>query len=194
MTSSFFSDFLGPFPDVLWSSDFLSTDEHAELFRFCRDEIAWQSKGVPRLLAWFGDVSYQYSGIHHPAREMPAPLQVLRARIEAYLHSQGVERSLNSVLLNYYRDGRDSIGMHSDDESQLEPESVIASVSLGASRTFVFRNKQTRVTHRNELPGGSLLVMKGDCQKVWTHGIPKEPSAGPRINLTFRQTFPVRHD
>jgi alkylated DNA repair dioxygenase AlkB len=98
-------------------------------------------------------------------------------------------RSFNSVLLNYYRDGRDSVGMHSDDESELGTNPCIASLSLGETRTMVFkpriRNGQRPV--RIALESGSLLVMAGPTQSHWLHGVDKETRpCGPRVNLTFR--------
>lgn len=196
--NSFFSDFIGPFPDVLWEPAFLTPQEHRDLYAYCLAALPWKIAhmtfggnrvAVPRELAWFGDVPYIYSGLKHDAAPMPAPLDVLRQKIEAYLVSKSIDRKLNSVLLNHYRSGADSIGMHSDDESQLHAEPVIASVSLGDPRTFVFQHKKLGLSHKNILPGGSLLVMKGTCQDEWRHGIPKEPlGQSDRINLTFRLT------
>jgi alkylated DNA repair dioxygenase AlkB len=96
----------------------------------------------------------------------------------------------NSVLINYYRDHRDSMGMHSDDEPELGPNPVIASLSLGQTRQFVMRHKTNRALKimRMNLDSGSLLLMKGETQTHWKHGIPKESQAcGPRVNLTFRR-------
>lgn len=196
--NSFFSDFLGPFPDVLWEPDFLTPQEHQDLYAYCLTQLPWKIAhmtfggnrvAVPRELAWFGDVPYFYSGLKHDAAPMPATLDALRLKIEAYLASKNIDRKLNSVLLNHYRSGADSIGMHSDDESQLRAQPVIASVSLGTPRTFVFQHKTTGLSHKNMLPGGSLLVMKGTCQDEWRHGIPKEQlGLSDRINLTFRFT------
>ena len=98
----------------------------------------------------------------------------------------------NSVLLNYYRDQNDSMGFHSDDEPELGSQPTIASVSLGASRTFILKHKTKRHLKpvRISLPGGSLLVMSGDTQQFWKHGIEKESQpCGPRVNLTFRRIF-----
>jgi alkylated DNA repair dioxygenase AlkB len=182
--NSFFSDFLGPFPDVLWEPDFLTPQEHHDLYAYCSADLPWKIAHMT-----FGDVPYTYSGLKHAAAPMPQPLLALKSKIEAYLLSQGIDRKLNSVLLNHYRSGADSIGMHSDDESQLHAQPVIASVSLGDPRTFVFQHKLLRLSHKNLLPGGSLLVMKGTCQDEWRHGIPKEPvGVSDRINLTFRFT------
>lgn len=99
------------------------------------------------------------------------------------------------MLLNYYRDGRDAMGMHSDAEPELGPRPVIASLSLGAVRTLVFQPRKDRVPNavafRLPLANGSLLIMAGDTQHNWKHGVDRERTpCGPRINLTFRRIFP----
>jgi alkylated DNA repair dioxygenase AlkB len=98
--------------------------------------------------------------------------------------------SFNSVLLNYYRHHRDSMGLHSDDEPELGRQPIIASVSLGEERTFILKHKTRRELKivRLKLASGSLLLMKGDTQHCWKHGIDKEKGpCGPRVNLTFRR-------
>jgi len=96
--------------------------------------------------------------------------------------------SFNSVLLNLYRNERDSMGMHSDDEPELGPQPVIASLSLGAARTFILKHKYNKKTVRLELTDGSLLLMRGETQKYWLHGINKMTRAlQARVNLTFRK-------
>jgi alkylated DNA repair dioxygenase AlkB len=160
------------------------------------DETAWQSETIvmwgkpyvsPRLVCWYGDegTAYFYSGIqHHPLPWTPL-LSQLRRRVE---EESGTR--FNSVLLNYYRGERDSVAMHSDDEKELGPEPVIASLSLGQTRTFVMRHKSDRSqkTRRLPLESGSLLLMKGATQRCWQHGVPKQTKpCGPRVNLTFRQ-------
>jgi alkylated DNA repair dioxygenase AlkB len=138
----------------------------------------------PRLSAWHGDLSYSYSGIRlEPLPWTPTQLD-LKARVEAL-----TEHPFNSVLLNYYRDQRDGMGMHSDDERELGPQPAIASLSLGEERTFLLKHKTRKdlKTVKLALPGGSLLLMQGDTQQYWRHGINKERRpCGPRINLTFR--------
>ncbi len=135
---------------------------------------------LPRLTAWQGkpEAVYRYSGIlNMPALWTPAVLE-LRRRIELMSGAR-----FNSVLLNRYRDGRDSLGWHAEGE----PEPLIASLSLGATRRFEMRHNETRVTHAYYLTGGGLLVMRGRTQAEWQHRVPKEPNArGERINLTFR--------
>lgn len=196
-----FPDPLNPRPDVLCDPRFLNEVEQLDLMTWCTNNVPWAdlsikfgggvTRAIPRRLAWYGDVGYDYSGLHHPARPMPAPLRELASRIEAWLQLQGHPATFNSVLMNFYRDGRDSIGMHADDETQLEADPTIASVSLGASRTFIVRHMETGLTLKESLKSGSLLVMKGDMQRKWLHGIPKEPdmAPGPRCNLTFRNTL-----
>ena len=141
----------------------------------------------PRLAAWYGDAeaSYAYSGIElHPLPWTPLLLDI-KTRIE-----ETVGSNFNSALLNYYRDHRDSVGFHSDDEPELGAEPVIASLSLGEARTLVFRHRldRSRKSIRIELGDGSLLLMRGATQRNWKHGIAKERRpCGARVNLTFRR-------
>ncbi len=138
---------------------------------------------VPRLTAWHGEAGYAYSGISHPPQAWTPPLLALKALAERLA---GVP--FNSVLLNLYRDGRDSVSWHADNEASLGPEPVIASLSLGAVRRFQLRHRQDRETKVTiELPHGSCLVMAGATQHRWLHQLPKTAVAvGPRVNLTFR--------
>jgi len=151
-----------------------------------QEEITVYGKSYlqPRLSAWHGDLSYSYSGIRLEPLPWTPTLLDLKARVEAL-----TEHEFNSVLLNYYRDQNDSMGMHCDDERELGPQPAIASLSLGDERTFLLKHKTRRdlKTVKLALPAGSLLLMQGDTQQYWRHGINKErhPS-GPRINLTFR--------
>jgi alkylated DNA repair dioxygenase AlkB len=141
----------------------------------------------PRLVAWYGEpgASYLYSGIRHEPLAWTPLLANLRRRVEA-----ATATSFDSVLCNFYRDKRDSVAMHADDERELGPEPVIASLSIGETRTFVMRHKTDRSqkTRRLTLESGSLLLMRGPTQRCWQHGVPKEKRpCGPRVNLTFRQ-------
>ena len=154
-------------------------------------ETAWRSDSItlwgkqilqPRLTAWYGDASYTYSGLTMDARPLSPLLQEIRQAVEG-----ATGRRFNSVLLNCYRDGRDSMGMHSDDEPELGPEPAIASVSFGATRTFILRHKRDKRTVRLDLTDGSMLLMAGETQANWSHGINKSARRmGPRVNLTFR--------
>ncbi|MGA0570998.1 alpha-ketoglutarate-dependent dioxygenase AlkB family protein [Variovorax sp. VNK109] len=140
----------------------------------------------PRLIAWFGDLGkkYTYSGIAMSPLPWTGELDALREQVEAACLVR-----FNSVLLNYYRSERDSMGLHSDDEPELGPRPVIASLSVGEERVFAFKSKTSPVQSASlPLPSGSLLLMQGDTQKNWKHGIAKSTRRmGPRVNLTFRQ-------
>jgi len=140
----------------------------------------------PRLSAWYGDqgLDYGYSGIQLSALPWTDLLAGIKARVES-VAGQG----FNSVLINYYRDQNDSMGMHSDDEVELGEQPVIASLTLGAKRNFVLRHKYRKDIDsvRLALGSGNLLIMKGDTQACWKHGIPKQRNyCDPRLNLTFR--------
>lgn len=154
-------------------------------------ETAWRSQVVtvwgkqhpqPRLTAWHGAAAYTYSGL----TLAPLPFTALQLEIKAAVE-QACGRRFNSVLLNYYRDQRDSMGMHSDDEAELGPEPAIASLSFGATRTFILKHKTSKRTVKLDLASGSMLLMAGQTQTHWLHGINKQTRlTGPRINLTFR--------
>jgi alkylated DNA repair dioxygenase AlkB len=165
------------------------------------DELDWRQEharfgakvvALPRLTAWYGDVGYRYSGVDHPPRPWPRVLADLRDTLPRVLGSARppVERP-NTVLVNFYRDGSDSMGWHSDNEPVLGPSPTIWSVSLGATRKFVFRHRSSADRIALDLPGGSLLVMAGACQRCWEHSVPKTSLPVPeRVNLTFRLTAP----
>lgn len=161
-----------------------------------RDEVPWRSEQVvlwgkrvaqPRLTAWYGDPQrdYSYSGLH--LTPLPWTRLLLEIKHAVELCSCA---GFNSVLLNLYRDERDSMGLHSDDEPELGEQPVIASVSLGETRTMVLKHKLDKSLKPVRLPleSGSLLLMRGDTQHCWKHGIDKQTRpCGPRINLTFRR-------
>lgn len=145
----------------------------------------------PRLSAWIGDAGavYRYSGADFTPCPWNHALSVLRVRLQEEL---GVP--FNSVLANLYRDGRDAMGWHSDDEPELGPRPVIASVSLGGVRRFALKHRRDAALKGVlELPHGSLLVMSGDTQRLYRHALPRTSRVvAPRINLTFRQVDPAR--
>ena len=165
------------------------------LFEALRREIDWREEEivmfgrrvpVPRRVAWHGDpgASYTYSGTAHEPLPWTEALLGIRARASELTGSP-----YNSVLLNLYRDGRDGMGWHADDEPELGMNPVIASVSLGAERRFCLRHRRSRDLRRElSLEHGSLLCMAGATQHHWLHALPKTSScAGERINLTFRR-------
>ena len=180
--------------EVLFYRNFFNSVESDELFSKLYSEIKWrqdtiqifgQSILLPRLTAWYGDKgkTYTYSGIEqHPESWTPTLLNI-KARVEEI-----AEVRFNSVLLNLYRNGKDSVSWHSDDEPELGQNPIIGSVSFGGTRRFCFRHKRIR-NHKIEieLPQGSFLLMRGETQHHWLHQIPKtSKSVGDRINLTFR--------
>jgi len=157
------------------------------------EDTAWRQEEItvygkpylqPRLSAWYGNLAYSYSGIQLEPLPWTSTLLGIKLQVEAL-----VDLEFNSVLLNYYRNQNDSMGMHSDDERELGPQPAIASLSLGEERSFLLKHKSRNdlKTVKLALPTGSLLLMQGDTQKYWRHGINKEKQpCGPRINLTFR--------
>jgi alkylated DNA repair dioxygenase AlkB len=151
-----------------------------------RIKIFGQWVDCPRLSAWYGDpgAMYSYSSlILTPKAWTPTLLEVRNQLAET------IERPFNSVLLNLYRNGNDSMGWHSDDEWELGLNPVIASISLGDSRMMKFRHRSDTEVSKFalELSTGSLLIMAGTTQKFWQHEIPKtKKSVGERLNLTFR--------
>lgn len=169
-----------------------------EILRRLYNETTWLHEEVvvwgkrylqPRLTAWYGDPgrSYTYSN----TIMAPLPWTNLLLEIKRALENCTDEK-FNSVLLNLYRDQRDRMGFHSDNERELGPEPAIGSVSFGAARTLIFKHKR-----RKELPSksvrltsGSVLLMRGLTQQNWAHGINSEAQrCGPRINLTFRRIY-----
>jgi alkylated DNA repair dioxygenase AlkB len=196
-TPSLFSDQreLLPFDgSALLIPKFLSPERTPPLFQQIMNETVWEKPEMVMfgkkysqagLSTWFTNtnVSYVYSGITRTPHAMTA---VLQAVMEQCTVASGAE--YNSVLVNLYRDGNDSVSWHADNEEINGSEPVIASVSLGATRRFDLRHKESGETVRVDLEDGSLLVMSGLSQHCWVHQIAKTKSkVGPRINLTFRR-------
>lgn len=173
-----------------------ATAEHWH--RVLQRELAWHREWIviagrkilaPRLICWYGDEDavYRYSGVDHRPLPWTPGLLDLKQRVE---DRAGV--AFNSVLGNYYRDGGDSLGWHADKERELGRNPVIASLSFGATRRFLLRHNKTREMLSLDLPGGSLLLMRGALQHHWRHCVPKDAAcAGSRINLTFRRIEPA---
>ena len=139
---------------------------------------------VPRRTAWYGDdnATYTYSRIHMTPLPWTPFLDALRTEVAVV-----AQHPFNAVLLNLYRDGRDSNGWHADNEPELGPDPVIASISLGVTRVMQFKRRDQGERFELDLPSGSLLIMRGDSQRDWLHCVPKRRGVTePRINLTFR--------
>lgn len=188
-----------PDAEVHFDDDWLSPDEADALFERLQREVDWEVHRIrmfgrlvdsPRLSCWIGDpqASYVYSGTRFAPRPWPDALIPLRERLAPVLVAITAAPPPNSVLANLYRDGRDAMGWHSDDEPELGPRPAIASISLGAPRRFLLRHR-ARLEHRQEvlLSHGSLLLMAGETQRFYRHAVPKTARpVGSRINLTFR--------
>lgn len=179
---------------VLYDPHFLDGPDSDQFLAYLTHVIPWEQKKVrifgkwvdqPRLTAFYGDehVSYTYSGLNWQATPWTPPLAELKEALE-----KSTGQVFNSVLLNLYRNGEDSMGWHSDDEASLGKNPLIASVSLGAERNFMLRHRQDKKKKQSlVLHHGSLLLMGGALQHHWQHQLPKTRSlAEARINLTFR--------
>jgi len=178
--------------DIVIKPDFFTAGESARIFEQLEAQISWRQDVMrfgrrevlqPRLTAWYGDdgKTYVYSSIRNDPLPWTPVLLALKAKAEGFAGS-----AFNSVLLNYYRDGGDSVGWHADNEPELGARPVIASLSFGATRTFELRRRTTGKVVKLPLTAGSILVMRGTTQHHWVHRVPKEPGSAGRINLTFR--------
>ena len=169
-------------------------DEKKDLwFKSCLHNLNWETgfikifgktHQIPRLQAWYADneIEYTYSGKKLQRHNWNYLLLEIKERIESITSFK-----FNSVLANLYRDGNDSMGLHSDDEKELGKNPVIASLSLGESREIYFKHKNKKSNLVIPQASGQLMVMHGKTQKYWKHEIKKTKKIKkPRINLTFR--------
>ena len=163
-------------------------------FQDLLDHVQWRQEritlygkthNIPRLSAWYGDPekNYTYSGLYADARAWIEPLLQIKEKVELHCGAR-----FNAVLVNLYRDGKDSVAWHSDDEPELGKNPEIASISFGAIRTFQMRSSSNHAEKYSlKLEHGSCFFMSGKTQSKWQHQIPKEHSVmNSRINLTFR--------
>jgi len=186
-----------PDAEVFYIPFFLNQQEATELFNILQHETPWQHDAItlfgkkhlqPRLTAFYGveNLSYSYSNIKMNAHSWTPTLLELKKKIESISQT-----TFNSVLLNLYRNGKDSMGWHADNEKELGQNPIIVSLTLGSERFFHlkhnhFPDKKCKI----KLENGSLLVMKGSTQHFYKHQIPKTTQLlDPRINLTFRMIF-----
>jgi len=172
---------------------FFSKSDSDLLLKNLRSNIIWKQESMimygkkinfPRLTAWYGnnDKPYSFSGITLQPLPWSSEIISIKSKIESV-----AKTVFNSVLLNLYRDGNDSISWHTDAEKELGINPVIASVNFGATRKFQLRNIKTKEKLEIELAHGSLLIMQGELQHFWQHQVPKTSKIiGERINLTFR--------
>jgi alkylated DNA repair dioxygenase AlkB len=179
-------------PPVTWLNGFLTADEQNQLiaesqsYPFTRPEIEVYGKThpIPRQQVWFADeeCSYRYASLFITPVPWPPILAQLRSRLELEL---GIYS--NGVLVNYYENGQDTVGWHSDDEAEICQHSAIASISLGATRDFMIRHKRSQETFTLALAAGDLLIMQPGMQQTWQHALPRRAKVmQSRLNLTFR--------
>jgi len=175
---------------------FLDPDFAVRAFDELLKTNAWEEHDIvvfgqrhrePRLSTWHADggKEYEYSGLLRTPLPLTPLLNDIRSRCESVSGA-----SFNSVLVNLYRDGNDGVGWHADNEAVNGREPTIASVSLGATRRFDLRHRESKETVKVDLHSGSLLVMSGLSQHCWVHQVAKTKQiVGPRINLTFRKVI-----
>lgn len=185
-----------PDGDVKYIYDFIPFDQSIIYLKELLSNVSWQQNKIkmfgkvydePRLTAWYGDkdVRYKYSGIQLDPLPWNNILKNLRDLV-----SKESGTNFNSALLNYYRDGQDSMGYHQDNEPELGENPTIASITFGAERTFQMKHIKDKSIKRKDiiLKSGSLLIMAGTTQHYWKHQIPKTKKViGPRLNITFRE-------
>jgi alkylated DNA repair dioxygenase AlkB len=173
---------------MLYEDAFLSPDLADHYFTELRDQCAWEQKpGIfghmqPRLIASYGEqgIVYRYSGRDNLALPWTPTLLEIKEKIEA------VHGKYNFCLLNCYRSGQDSMGLHADDEPEMG--NVIGSLSLGATRTFRIKHNESKEAMSFPVGHGTLIIMAGTMQEFWKHEVPKtKKTVRERINLTFRQ-------
>ncbi|MDY6982166.1 MAG: alpha-ketoglutarate-dependent dioxygenase AlkB [Pseudomonadota bacterium] len=178
--------------ELSYIPSFYDSAASAALFTTLINETPWRQDTlrfggkevlVPRLQAWYGDKRYGYSGLRLAPLPWTPTLAAIRERVANHC---GID--FNSVLINYYRNGTDSVAWHSDDERELGPDPHIASLSLGAARRFDMKHRTHKAQRmRMLLENGSLLVMGSGMQRHWIHQLPKDSHVtDARLNLTFR--------
>ena len=187
--------------ELHYQPDFLTTDEADYYLALLQQQLQWRQDriklfgklvSIPRLQAWYGEarLRYRYSGLTLSALAWNPPLLKLKQRIEQHCAERLPKpATFNAVLANLYRDGNDAMGWHADDEPELGPNPVIASLSLGQPRCFRLRRiDDPKQQFELQLAHGSLLIMAGATQHHWQHALPRRKRVQqPRLNLTFRQ-------
>lgn len=184
---------------------YLNAEQQEQLWAYLLEAIAWEQKEIrlfgkpvlePRLTACAGEegIEYSYSGRLLRASAWQGLLLSLAEQLNSDFEL--AEKPFNFVLLNYYRDGKDSMAWHSDDEPELGDNPFVGSISLGAERDMLFRRKKAARGEKSRkclLESGSLLLMGSAMQQHWQHQVPKRKNlAAKRINLTFRHIFPKK--
>ena len=179
--------------EVIYLGAVLSPHECSYYFEQMMTGIEWKNDEAvlfgkkiitKRKAAWYGDKEYAYTYSNSTKYALPWTTDLLKLKTMVEKNSSV---TYNSVLLNLYHNGEEGMAWHSDDENTLQPNGIIASLTLGAERKFSFKHKKTGESISIVLENGSLLVMKGATQKNWLHRLPPAKKIHqPRVNLTFR--------
>ncbi|WP_165731197.1 alpha-ketoglutarate-dependent dioxygenase AlkB [Polaribacter sp. 20A6] len=184
-----------PGAHVTLFESFFSIEESNALYTSLLNNTTWEQDqmaiygkqiDLPRLTAWYGDTDLEvaYVGKTTKLRPWTEELIKIKERIE-----KEVDVKFTRCLLNYYRDGKDSVDWHQDYEVGKRKNTVIGSATFGETRPFQLKHATRKDLKRIEIPltHGSLLIMQGATQENWKHKIPKTTKKiRPRINLTFR--------
>jgi alkylated DNA repair dioxygenase AlkB len=176
---------------IYYDAEFFKPQVADKCFAFIKDNVPFKQESsynrpFPRLTAWYADsgLTYSYSGVTHNGLSWTPILFELKIKAESLPGST----KFNSLLINFYRNGKDSIGWHADDEKELGANPIVASFSFGATRRFLLRHKNTKEQLEYSVTHGSVIIMAGTCQHYWHHSVPKTTQEiGERINLTFRK-------
>ncbi|MXY54229.1 MAG: alpha-ketoglutarate-dependent dioxygenase AlkB [Gammaproteobacteria bacterium] len=188
-----------PVPDTLLVPHFVAADSAASLLDAALADFDWQQERfvmfgrwatAPRLSVCFGEpgAAYRYSGVERLAQPWPDAVQSLAKQV-----SSALQWRTNFVLVNRYRSGRDHLGWHSDDERDMGPAPVVATVSIGVPRTFrMAARRKGSPNHDVVLESGSLFLMWGRSQRHYRHCVPRRlREAGERVSFSFRCTANV---
>lgn len=174
-------------PEYRLEPQFISQTDGSILLSQLTDSVDWDNSIKARKTACYGE-TYDESGVDYEVQPMLDLLKPLCDRILTTLNFEPT-----NCLLNYYSDGKSTMGFHSDTTSNLEDETGIVIISLGAEREITFRNKDDYdLRHTFLLPHGSLFYMTQETQDYWSHAIKKSPVNDPRISLTFRRILAER--
>lgn len=179
---------------IYYDPHFLSGEECASLYTHLYHDIPWrvsyrtykdQKIELPRRQCWQsepGVVAQLYQ--KEPALDWSPLVMEVKEKIE---NLPGISNTFNYCLFNLYRDGKDSIGFHKDDEAFEPGTTAIGSISVGTERKFLVKNRKGKIGYEFKLPGGTLIIMDGQTQQNWLHSVPRDDTTSPRINLTFRR-------
>ncbi len=184
--------------EVLYFGKIMNREENLKYLEVLLDSIPWKNDEAKifgrhiitkRKVAWYGDDNYSYTYSNTTRHSLPWTHELL---ILKELAEKLCGTKFNSCLLNLYHDGGEGMAWHSDDEKALGKDTAIASISFGAERKFLLKNKETKQSVSIILESGSLLLMKGTTQTNWLHSLPKSKKVlTPRVNLTFRTYVPI---